>query len=108
VRKLGRKRGDALLKAIAGRLVGCARDCDTVVRLGGDEFAILMEFIQSSQDAEALARRLIETMQKPFLILDRELSISISIGTSSIGRHCRCGGYHPAIRASLNLIVANW
>ena len=77
---LGHRFGDALLKAIAGRLVGCARECDTVVRLGGDEFAILMEFIQSSQDAEALARRLIETMQKPFLILDRELSISISIG----------------------------
>ncbi len=77
---LGHRFGDALLKAIAGRLVGCARECDTVVRLGGDEFAILMEFIQSSQDAEALARRLIETIQKPFLILDRELSISVSIG----------------------------
>ncbi len=77
---LGHRFGDALLKAIAGRLVGCARECDTVVRLGGDEFAILMEFIQSSEDAEVLARRLLETIQQPFLILDRELSISISIG----------------------------
>jgi len=77
---LGHRFGDALLKAIAGRLVGCARDCDTVVRLGGDEFAILMEFIQVAEDAEALARRLVETMRQPFLILDRELGISISIG----------------------------
>jgi diguanylate cyclase (GGDEF)-like protein len=77
---LGHRFGDALLKAIAGRLLGCARDSDTVVRLGGDEFAILMEFIQTARDAEALAQRLVETMRQPFLILDRELSISISIG----------------------------
>ncbi len=77
---LGHRFGDALLVAIAGRLLDCARDCDTVARLGGDEFAVLMESIQGAADAEALAWRLVESMRQPFQILDREVTVSISIG----------------------------
>ena len=51
---LGHTIGDQLLTALAGRLEACIRRCDTLARLGGDEFAILLEEIDSLDDATAV------------------------------------------------------
>lgn len=77
---MGHSFGDYLLRAVAERLQSCVRDCDTVARLGGDEFAILMDGIDDAHAADALGQRAIDAMQKPFLIMDRELFVTVSIG----------------------------
>src|SRR6202012_1996471 len=51
---LGHNTGDALLKIISKRMVGCVRSTDTVVRLGGDEFVVLLVDQPQNEDIISL------------------------------------------------------
>ena len=78
---LGHPAGDALLRAVADRLQACCREEDFVARLGGDEFAIV-QVGRQPQAASGLARRLIETMAEPFILIDHPVEVGISIGVA--------------------------
>ena len=71
--------GDMLLRQVADRLRSCVREDDTVARLGGDEFVIVQPVVRRRDDVDLLAKRIIDTLQKPF-DLD---GLSVSIGTSA-------------------------
>jgi diguanylate cyclase (GGDEF)-like protein len=77
---LGHWIGDALLKTVAERLNTTARAGQLVVRLGGDEFAVLLPRTQSTDQAETLARRLLEVLAKPYEVHGQEVRIGASIG----------------------------
>src|ERR1700691_2346616 len=62
---LGHIVGDKLLMIAADRLRGCVRADDTVARLGGDEFAIIQRAVNESDDADALAKRIVDVMGTP-------------------------------------------
>ena len=79
---LGHPVGDELLKVVSDRLRGCTREPDTIARLGGDEFAIIMTAIQQPTDAAALARRIRESIVKPFHLDGHQIVVDISIGIS--------------------------
>ncbi|RLW53061.1 MAG: hypothetical protein B6D76_13265 [gamma proteobacterium symbiont of Stewartia floridana] len=77
---LGHLVGDELLKVIAERLTSLMRSSDTVARLSGDEFAILIEGINSREDLEPLAVKILNAIKQPINIADNELRVSASIG----------------------------
>jgi diguanylate cyclase (GGDEF)-like protein/PAS domain S-box-containing protein len=77
---LGHTAGDELLVSVAERLRACLRVSDTAARLGGDEFAILLEDVGFEAEAEAVATRIIESLQLPFGRGEREVFISASVG----------------------------
>ncbi len=79
---LGHPIGDELLKVVSDRLRACTREPDTIARLGGDEFAIIMTAIQQPTDAAALARRIRESIVKPFHLDGHQIIVDISIGIS--------------------------
>jgi diguanylate cyclase (GGDEF)-like protein/PAS domain S-box-containing protein/hemerythrin-like metal-binding protein len=54
--------GDEVLKTVAKRWQACVREIDTVVRLGGDEFAVILGELDSSKEATAVAKKLIDSL----------------------------------------------
>src|SRR5262249_30498439 len=79
---LGHPVGDELLKVVAERLRGCTRAPDTIARLGGDEFAIIMTGMEDPSDAVALAKRIRESITRPYYIDGHQILADISIGIS--------------------------
>lgn len=77
---LGHAKGDALLMAVADRLQIVVRTGDTVARLGGDEFAVLLEAMTAADEADATAMRILQALDRPFLLDDREVFVRASIG----------------------------
>ncbi len=76
----GHHLGDQLLRAIAERLKHIVEGSNVVARLGGDEFAVLQTEAQSPDDAKLLAECIIASLEQPFLVDGRELSMGASIG----------------------------
>jgi diguanylate cyclase (GGDEF)-like protein/PAS domain S-box-containing protein len=79
---LGHLTGDAVLIAVAKRLLGCLRPGDTVARFAGDEFAILLDRIADVDDASLVADRIQRQMETPVPALGRDVAISASMGIS--------------------------
>ncbi|WP_456717450.1 MULTISPECIES: EAL domain-containing protein [unclassified Bradyrhizobium] len=79
---LGHPIGDRLLCAVAERLSACVREVDTVARLGGDEFAIIQSDISNAEDAECLARRVVECIGAPYELNGHRLMVGCSVGIS--------------------------
>nr|WP_052232021.1 EAL domain-containing protein [Methylobacterium sp. ZNC0032] len=77
---LGHPVGDLLLLSVAERLATCVRDTECVARLGGDEFAVLSLGQDQPRQAQALGARIIEVLSQPYVIQDRTISISASVG----------------------------
>lgn len=74
--------GDSLLLELTHRLQGKLRGQDRLARLGGDEFVVLMEDLQSDDDALVLAERLRSTLKEPWFHNDEEITLSMSMGVA--------------------------
>jgi diguanylate cyclase (GGDEF)-like protein len=81
--------GDKLLIAVAHRLVNSLRHRDamsriddrfTIARLGGDEFAIILGELRETGDASNVANRLMSVLRLPFIVDEKEVFTSASIG----------------------------
>ena len=77
---LGHAAGDALLKMVAGRLVGTVREEDTVARLGGDEFVIALWHLRGTNSAATVAIKVIEALSQPYAIDGQTVRITASAG----------------------------
>jgi len=87
----GHDEGDAVLRAMAGRLQASIRGCDVAVagrpmgdavvaRVGANAFTLLLVDIGGDQQAALVADRLLQAVAQPMPVGDRALVLTASIG----------------------------
>lgn len=81
---LGHAGGDQVLQEFAWRLHASVRDNDFVARLAGDEFVILLEDIESAEEASGVARKIITAIGEPFDLVSGNISVTVSIGVTFV------------------------
>ena len=81
---IGHRAGDTLLKEVATRLSESIRKNDLVARLSGDEFAVLLDNINTYEDAyktaTIISEKILKLLTKAFHIQRKEILIGASIG----------------------------
>jgi diguanylate cyclase (GGDEF)-like protein/PAS domain S-box-containing protein len=77
---LGHDLGDLLLKEVALRFATCMHGGDTIARWGGDEFVFLLPNLGHPEEAAEVAERILNVLSQPFLLADKEIFVSASIG----------------------------
>jgi diguanylate cyclase (GGDEF)-like protein/PAS domain S-box-containing protein len=81
---LGHAAGDDALREVGKRLATSIRANDTAARFGGDEFAILLEDIDSAQEAADTAERILDSLLEPLTVDHKELVVRCSLGISVV------------------------
>ncbi|CAM3934090.1 sensor domain-containing diguanylate cyclase [Pseudoalteromonas byunsanensis] len=76
----GHDAGDDTLIEVGNRISAIIRSDDLLCRLGGDEFALLLPNIESTDNAERLAGRIVTSINRPIVIKNTIMPIGISIG----------------------------
>jgi len=72
--------GDQLLIAVSRRFEEVTRASDTICRFGGDEFLYLAEGLNSPEEAEIVAARLLNTLVEPFSFAGATIDQHASVG----------------------------
>jgi diguanylate cyclase (GGDEF)-like protein/PAS domain S-box-containing protein len=83
---LGHHHGDLLLKLVGPRVLSVLRESDTIARLGGDEFAVLLP-ATDIDGATVTAQKILEALDRPFVVEGFFLEIGASIGIALFPEH---------------------
>lgn len=84
---LGHHTGDLLLQQVIKRLQDCIRSQDIIARWGNDEFTLLLTQINSHQDTNKIAQRMLDVLKSPFRLGNNPLYVNIHIGIAVYPEH---------------------
>jgi diguanylate cyclase (GGDEF)-like protein/PAS domain S-box-containing protein len=78
----GHEYGDKLLVKASRRIRSVLRDYDFIARFGGDEFIVTVEYEEDTSIISHIAEKIIDTLNRAFIVRSQELFVSSSIGIS--------------------------
>jgi diguanylate cyclase (GGDEF)-like protein/PAS domain S-box-containing protein len=76
----GHAGGDQILRQVAERLNECVLGRNFVARMSGDEFVVVQVNINNPDEAEVLAREIIERVSAPLFLDGHEVRVGCTIG----------------------------
>ncbi|HEX8692359.1 MAG TPA: EAL domain-containing protein [Longimicrobium sp.] len=79
---LGHPTGDRLLCDVGERIRTAVRGGDTLARLGGDEFTLLLPRLRRPDDAERVARKIVDALRGPYEVDGQEVFVTASVGVA--------------------------
>ncbi len=84
----GHAGGDAVLREVGRRLLGCVRAIDTVARVGGDEFVVLLARMLDRTDVDVVVQKIDDVLHPP-VTLDNgvDLLVRSSLGVALYPEH---------------------
>lgn len=85
--KYGHDIGDQLILYVGKKIESLLRKSDTIARFGGDEFLLLLPEIKDEQDAEKIAEKIFKTFQEKFMLGEKKLSVTVSMGIAIYPEH---------------------
>lgn len=77
---LGHDYGDLLLHQVATRLQSCITTKDTVARLGGNEFTLILEGVNSPDEASKIAEAVKSSLMQSIKVKKETVYVTASIG----------------------------
>ncbi len=83
----GHAAGDELIRQTVERMSTGVRPSDAIARIGGDEFVVLLDDLQSGQEAKTVAERLLSKISEPYVLgpgvmLNGSASVGIALADS--------------------------
>ncbi len=83
----GHTEGDRLIVEMAMRLRKFQRETDVLARIGADEVLLLSREDAEPEAAEALARRIIAELGRPYTLTPREVTLTCTVGIARYPKH---------------------
>ena len=85
--RLGVEAANVLRRKVAVRLRSGLRASDVVASLGGDSFAVLLAWIDEADDAQRVAIKLAQSLQRPFSVAGQDVAVALRLGVARYPDH---------------------
>lgn len=80
--KLGVIGKNTLTREFAARFRAAIRETDTLGRVGFDRYAVIMEDVKSEKQVKAIVAKIIDNLDKGFVIDEHDITVMTSIGVT--------------------------
>jgi diguanylate cyclase (GGDEF)-like protein len=85
--RLGAEAANVLRRKVAVRLRSGLRASDVVASVGVDSFVVLLAWIDDAANADRVAGKLAQSLQRPFTVAGQDVAVAVSAGVAQYPQH---------------------